>query len=308
MKILKASIIIVIFLVGAATLILFGFYKYNNKEKKILTDADRKNIAGSFIKLSHGVTHYELKGPENGEVIVLVHGFSVPYYIWDGTYEYLIKKGYKVLRYDTYGRGYSDRPDIAYNKELYTNQLLELISQLKLQAGKVNLAGVSFGGKIVTDFTCLHPDMVSKVILIDPVYEQQKPKAPKYIAMYNEAVNSNARASGQVTDFKYPKQHPGWEKLYLPQMQYKGFRNALVSTLYDYGQYGRQSYTCLNDASKPVLLIWGKDDKTVPFGFSDSIRSVLKVNFFPVTDAAHLPFLEKPDLVNPKIVSFLKQG
>jgi hypothetical protein len=41
-----------------------AFYKYNNKEKKILTDADRKNIAGSFIKLSRGVTHYELKGPK----------------------------------------------------------------------------------------------------------------------------------------------------------------------------------------------------------------------------------------------------
>src|SRR5215216_7711201 len=105
MKILKVSIIILIFLVGATILILYGFYKYNNKEKKILTDADRKNVAGSFIKLSQGVTHYELKGSENGEVIVLVHGFSVPYYIWDGTYEYLISKGYKVLRYDTYGRG-----------------------------------------------------------------------------------------------------------------------------------------------------------------------------------------------------------
>lgn len=307
MKILKVSIIIIIFLVGAASLILYCFYEYNNKEKKILTDTDRKNIAGSFVKLSQGVTHYELKGPQNGEVIILVHGFSVPYYIWDGTYEYLINKGYKVLRYDTYGRGYSDRPDVVYDKELYDNQLLELIKQLKLQ-GKVNLAGVSFGGKIVTNFACKHPDLINKVILIDPAYENKKPNAPKYITMYNEAVNSDERARGQVTDFKYPKLHPGWEKLYLPQMKYKGFRNALVSTLYDYNESGRESNICLNGANKPVLLIWGKDDKTVPFRFSDSIRSVLKVDFFPVTDAAHLPYLEKPDLVNAKILSFLKQG
>ncbi|WP_184548565.1 alpha/beta fold hydrolase [Mucilaginibacter sp. FT3.2] len=307
MKILKVSIIIVIFLVGAASLILYGFYKYNNKEKKTLTDTERKKATGSFIKLSQGITHYQLEGPPNGETIILVHGFSVPYYIWDGTYEYLVNKGYKVLRYDTYGRGYSDRPHVVYNKELYSNQLLELIGQLKLQ-GKVNLAGVSFGGKIVTDFTCQHPDMVNKVILIDPAYEQQKPKVPKYLALYNEAVNSDERASNQVTDFKYPKQHPGWKKLYLPQMSYKGFRNALISTLYDYEQHGRQSNICLNSANKPVLLIWGKDDKTVPFTFSDSIRSVLKVDFFPVTDAAHLPFIEKPDTVNAKIVSFLKQG
>ncbi len=305
MKILKVSIIIIIFLVGAASLILYVFYEYNNKEKKTLTDADRKNVAGSFIKLSRGVTHYELKGPENGEVIILVHGFSVPYYIWDGTYELLVNKGYKVLRYDTYGRGYSDRPNATYDKELYNNQLLDLITQLKLQ-GKVNLAGVSFGGKIVTSFACHHPDMVNKIILIDPSYEMEKPKAPKYFTLYNEAVNSDERVQGQVKDFKYPKQHPGWGKKYLPQMTFKGFRNALVSTMYDYDDHGFESNTCLNTANKTILLIWGKDDKTVPFRYSDSIRKLLKVDFFPVTDAGHLPYLEKPDTVNAKILSFLK--
>ena len=182
MKILKVSIIIVIFLVGAASLILYGFYRYNNKETKTLTDASRKNIPGSFIKLSQGVTHYQLEGPANAEVVILVHGFSVPYYIWDPTYDFLIKKGYRVLRYDMYGRGYSDRPDVPYNQELYNTQLLDLINQLKLN-GKINLAGVSFGGAVITNFTCSHPGMVNKLILVDPVYEQKKPVAPQYFTL-----------------------------------------------------------------------------------------------------------------------------
>jgi pimeloyl-ACP methyl ester carboxylesterase len=305
MKILKVSIIIVIFLVGAASLILYGFYRYNNKETKTLTDADRKNISGSFIKLSQGVTHYQLEGPDSAEVIILVHGFSVPYYIWDGTYDYLVKKGYKVLRYDMYGRGYSDRPDVPYTQELYNTQLLNLINQLKLR-GKINLAGVSFGGAVITNFTCSHPDLVGKVILVDPVYEQKKPASPQYFTLYNEAVNSDERANGQLTDFLYPKNHPEWVKRYLPQMGYKGFRNALVSTMYNYHQNGRQSNACLNSAGKNVLLIWGKADKTLPLRFSDSIRSVLKTDFFPVDDAAHLPMIEKADTVNAKIFSFLK--
>ncbi|HEY9196847.1 MAG TPA: alpha/beta hydrolase [Mucilaginibacter sp.] len=288
-----------------ASLILYAFYESNNKEKKILTDADRKNVAGSFIKLSQGVTHYELKGPQNGPVVILVHGFSVPYYIWNGTYDFLIKSGYKVLRYDTYGRGYSDRPDVTYNKELYNNQLLELITRLKL-GNQVSLAGVSFGGKIITSFACHHPDMVNKIILIDPVYEMEEPKAPIQFTLYNEAVNSDKRVRGQLDDFKYPKQHPEWQKLYLPQMKFKGFRHSLVSTMYDYDDHGRQSNICLNSTGKPVLLIWGKEDKTVAFRFSDSIRRLLKVDFFPVADAAHLPHIEKADTVNAKILSFLK--
>jgi pimeloyl-ACP methyl ester carboxylesterase len=305
MKILKVSIIIILFLASASALILYGFYEYNNKEKSTLTAGNRKNIEGNFIKLSNGVTHYQLEGPASGEVIILVHGFSVPYYIWDGTYEFLVKNGYRVLRYDTYGRGYSDRPNVIYDKELYETQLLELINGLNLQH-PVTLAGISFGGEIITNFTCQHPDLINKVILIDPGYENAKPVAPQYFTLYNEAVNSNKRANGQLSDFLYPNKHPEWVKRYLPQMRYKGFRKAIVSTMYNYDQNGRQSNTCLNSTNKPVLLIWGKKDKTVPFRFSDSIRSVLKVDFFPVDDAGHLPSIEKPDTVNTKILSFLK--
>jgi pimeloyl-ACP methyl ester carboxylesterase len=307
MKILKVSIIIIVFLAGASALILYGFYEYNNKEKTVLTAADRKNIDGKFIKLSKGITHYQLEGPENGEVVILVHGFSVPYYIWDGTYEFLVKNGYRVLRYDMYGRGYSDRPSTIYDKALYNTQLLDLISALKLQ-GHVNLAGISFGGEMVTNFACEHPNIINKVILIDPAYESLKPSAPRHFTLYNEAVNSNKRAKDQLNDFLYPKEHPGWVKRYLPQMEYKGFRHALVSTMYDYDQHGRESNVCLNNANKPVLLIWGEKDGTVPIRYSDSIRSVLKVDFFPVAGAAHLPSVEKPDTVNNKILSFLKQG
>jgi pimeloyl-ACP methyl ester carboxylesterase len=305
MKILKVSIIIVLFLVSAASLIMYSFYRYNNKETRPLTDADRKKVSGSFVKLSQGITHYELGGPENGQPIVLVHGFSVPYYIWDPTYDFLVKQGYRVLRYDMYGRGYSDRPKVAYTQDFYNTQLLELLQQLKLQ-GKVTLAGISFGGAVITNFSCAHPDLVNKVILIDPAYDMKKPAAPQYFTLYNEAVNSDERVKGQMEDFRYPKQHPNWTKLYKPQMRYEGFRNALISTLYNYNNNGRASNACLNSTNKPVLLIWGKFDKTVPPRFSDSIRSVLKTNFFPVDDAAHLPMIEKADTVNAKILSFLK--
>ncbi|WP_431200231.1 alpha/beta fold hydrolase [Mucilaginibacter sp. P19] len=71
-----------------------------------------------------------------------------------------------------YGRGYSDRPDVPYTQELYNTQILDLINQLKL-GHKVNLAGVSFGGAVITNFTCSHPALVNKVILVDPVYEQK---------------------------------------------------------------------------------------------------------------------------------------
>ena len=68
-------------------------------ENKVLDEMTRKEAgSGAFISLSAGVTHYELDGPENGDLVVLVHGFSVPYFIFDPTFEFLTKAGFRVLR------------------------------------------------------------------------------------------------------------------------------------------------------------------------------------------------------------------
>jgi pimeloyl-ACP methyl ester carboxylesterase len=306
MKILKNLLISLLALLIFAVAALAIVYFIKNKETKEITNEVRKNTNGSYVTLTMGQTHYELDGQDTGKVVILIHGFSVPYYIWDGIFEYLVEHGFKVLRYDLYGRGFSDRPDVLYNKKLYLDQIKDLIEQLHLQK-PVNLVGVSFGGVLATDFTSDYPELVNKVVLIDPGYTTMIPKVPEFIPEIKEAITANDRANGQMDDFIYPELHPDWVKRYLPQMQYKGFRRSLISTAYNYHYNGRESSTLLNSRHKPVLLIWGKEDKTVPFTYSDSIRSVLKTQFLPVDDAAHLPHLEKPEIVNPAIVTFLKK-
>jgi pimeloyl-ACP methyl ester carboxylesterase len=306
MKPFKLLFAAIIFLVSITTIILGGLYLYRDAEKKTLTDTDRKNAPGSFIQLKSGITHYQLAGPDTGQVVVLLHGFSVPYYIWDGTFEYLVNHGFRVLRYDQYGRGYSDKPDSVYNHAFYFNQLRQLLAALHLKT-PVNLAGISFGGMLATNFTTEYPELVNKVILIDPGYESLQPDKPEVIVRYYEAIHPRERAESQLTDFKYPERYPDWVNKYKVQMQYKGFINSLVSTLYNYTYNGRKSNTLLNTKHKPILLIWGREDKTVPFTYSDSIRSVLQTEFFPVDDAGHLPYIEHADKVNARMLEFLKK-
>lgn len=306
MKLLKLIFTTIIFFAFVSSTFVAILYWKANMEQKQLTDEDRKTATGQFIKLSQGISHYEIGGPDTGKVVILIHGFSVPYYIWDDTYNYLVKQGFRVLRYDMYGRGYSDRPDIVYNRAFYETQLLDLIKALKVKT-PVGLAGVSFGGAISTVFTCDHPELVDKVILVDPVYPYGPPAQPQFYTLYKEATHPDDRINGQLTDFKYPEQHPDWTAKYRVQMRYKGFRHALVSTDYNFQYNARQNNIALNRLGKPVFLVWGKEDHTVPFTYSDSVRSVLKCEFFPVDDAAHLPQIEKAELVNAKIGSFLKR-
>ena len=272
-----------------------------------MNDEVRKNVSGSFIKLTDGITHYESGGADTGQVIILVHGFSVPYYIWDATYDSLIQNGFHVIRYDEFGRGYSDRPDVDYNEIFYRRQLYDLIASLKLKT-PVNLAGVSFGGAVVSDFAVHYPALTNKIVLVDPVYAFGKLTENVMIANYKMAMDHEKQASGQLTDFKYPEKFPGWVDKYKVQMQYKGFRHALLSTRNNFPKDTIISnYRQLGKLQKNVLLIWGKDDMTVPFSFSDSVRKIVPVDFFPVDDVGHLPHLEKPGVVNQKIISFLRE-
>ncbi len=148
-------------------------YVARNPETRSLDDAARRSAPGKFVRLVDGVTHYQVDGPDSGRAVVLAHGFSVPYYIWDSTATALAGAGYRVIRYDEYGRGLSDRPNVDYGDELYDRQLGELLDSLHVD-GKVDLAGVSMGGYVIGMFTGRHPDRVRRSILVDPVAGQSR--------------------------------------------------------------------------------------------------------------------------------------
>jgi pimeloyl-ACP methyl ester carboxylesterase len=310
MKYARIFLLFFILLLIAGVAIVYFKYHKADTEIYVLDAAARKNAPGKFIELTDGVTHYELAGPDSGKVIVLVHGFSVPYYIWDSTFYALAAAGYRVLRYDDFGRGFSDRPDKIYEASLFRKQLYELLSNLNIHSVYA-LAGVSFGGAVITDFTLHYPAMVNKVIFVDPVFPgfPAQTNSESY-TKYQMALSPEKVVNGQLTDLKYPAKFPQWADEYKVQMQYKGFRNALVSTRFHYAppDSTRAGYRALGNLHKQVLLIWGKEDHTVPFIYSDSLRKIIDTEFLPVDDACHLPQMEKAALVNERIISFLKKG
>jgi len=66
----------------------------------------------------------------------------------------------RVLRYDLYGRGFSDRPDTVYNQTCFDKQLCELLTALGNDK-PINLIGLSMGGAIAIGFADKHPELVA---------------------------------------------------------------------------------------------------------------------------------------------------
>ena len=66
--------------------------------------------------------------------------------------------------------------------------------------------------------------------------------------------------------------------------------------------YGRVA-----EVGRPVLLIWGREDKTVPFALNETVRRAIPgAAFHAIDGAAHLPHLERPDVVNLLLLEFLR--
>lgn len=298
-------------LVLIAAVACAAYYEVQNPEDRALDDSVRKTAAGRFVHLSDGYTHYQFDGPDSGRTVVLAHGFSVPYYIWDSTAAALASAGYRVLRYDTYGRGYSDRPDIDYTDKLYERQLGELLDSLRIK-DRVDLGGVSFGGFVAAVFAGRHPDRVRSLILVDPV-AGKSPSAmrpfdlPVVGPLLYQTMAVPHMADGQASDFADPARFPDWRDRYIPQTKLKGFGRALLSTqLMRRGMDTDTMYKRVASANVPVLLIWGEKDNTVPFARNELVRRAIpSAEFHAIPGAAHLPILEQARLTDSLVLAFL---
>lgn len=289
--------------------VAFGIQKWKDPEVATLDESTRAGVPGEFVRLSDGVTHYEVAGPDTGRVVVLVHGFSVPAYIWDSTFASLSAEGNRVIRYDLFGRGYSDRPDAAYDGAMYDRQLDELVDSLHV-VGPFDLAGLSFGGFVTGHYTSTHPTRVRTLVLLDPVASGSPLPGALRTPMLGpwiwQVMRVPGMADGQASDFLHPEQFPAWADRYRPQMRFKGFGRSLLRSAGVMGETNFDSlYAGVARAGVPVLLIWGKQDQTVSVEKAKVLQSAIpSLEFFPVDSAGHLPAMEQAELVREKWRAF----
>lgn len=254
----------------------------------------------AFIELSEGFTYYRMTDQDEcATPDVLVHGFSVPSYIWEPTYDFLAGKGRCVIMLDLYGRGFSDNPDVAYTDTLLATQVLELLDALGVE--RAAFFGLSNGGRVVSQVAGLAPERVARLVYVassgfrdvtraaDTSVSQQE--IDELIGKYPEL------PAGQLSDFKDPTNFQDWDDKYAELLVHKGFARALISTRknHDSGQLDR-IHASLQISDTPVTTIWGDSDTVVVYAdFADKIGRLLpKRQEYFVEDSGHLPHMENP--------------
>lgn len=301
-------------LAGLAALGALVTFRVLDPEQQTMDAAARAGAPGRFVQLADGVTHYEVAGPDTGRVVVLAAAFSVPAYLSDTLFQRLGRAGFRAIRFDYYGRGWSDRPMVTYDLALFGRQIAGLLDSLHV-AGPVDLVGLSFGAAIVTDFAEASPARIRSLTYIDPVFNARRPLPPQERSALRWSVHLILRggldrmAEGQLEDFYHPERHPDWVARYREQFRFRGTREALrrtraaIAVAPDQGaQLAR-----VGQAPWPVLVVWGREDGGVTRADVDSLLRVTpRATLVAVDSAGHLPHLDQPDVVVPAIVDFYR--
>ena len=150
----------VFFLLSIFILIPVCLYLALNKENIDINEF-RLNSGYEEVKLSDGITSYKDIGGKNNKVIVLVHGATFGSLAYEEYVDVFVENNYRVITYDQYGRGYSDRIHDDVSIELMERQLKELIDYCEV--GEIILYGVSFGAAVVAKYAANNPEKISFV-------------------------------------------------------------------------------------------------------------------------------------------------
>ncbi len=129
----------------------------------------RLNSGYQEVKLSNGITTFKDIGDKSNKVIVLVHGATFGSLAYEEYINVFVENEYRVITYDQYGRGYSDRVHSDVSIELMEKQLKELIEHCEVE--DVILYGVSFGAAVAAKYAANNTENISfigyQVPLID---------------------------------------------------------------------------------------------------------------------------------------------
>lgn len=301
--------------VTLAAALLYALWSGADREVEPLTAAARAKLGGTYVELPQGVTHFDLSGPEDAPMIVLVHGGTMGFYVWDDQARALQQAGFRVLRYDAFGRGRSDRPNVDYTLDLAVDQLGQMV-RLFGKGKPVHLAGVSLGALVAAAYTEADPHRVARLTLISPVVRgvpsargfwravARVPGVGEYAMRVIGMKRLVARAESFLDALPHDKAY--FARLFREQLHYAGFEHAMLSTLRgDLLTDQRQVYTGLGRSGVPTQVIWGAHDTEISREDVTHIRkSVPGLKFVAVDVGDHALLVRAGDTVSQKLIEF----
>ena len=263
-------------------LILFGGTYMLARFRRPGVQEFRDQVPGDLVPLRMGTTHVTRHGPEDGPVMVCIHGLSTPSYVFDPLLPYLTDMGNRVITYDHFGRGHSDRVMGRQNAGFFLRHLDQLLEAEGI-TGKVTLMGYSMGGAIASAFAARSPERVEALVLLAPAglefnisplanFTRKAPLLGDWLQeVFGARVFLSTYADPPYTD-------PAARDIVARMCQEVGKSGTLAAMLSSargiLSEDQSATHRAIAAAGLPVLAIWGTEDGAIPISAMGRLAQV----------------------------------
>eukprot|EP01116_Phalansterium_solitarium_P007496 TRINITY_DN20208_c0_g1_i1.p1 TRINITY_DN20208_c0_g1~~TRINITY_DN20208_c0_g1_i1.p1 ORF type:complete len:316 (+),score=97.91 TRINITY_DN20208_c0_g1_i1:89-1036(+) len=300
---------------------IIGYRQYVTKHGHLSGLPSVEHVGGNVTLLPYGTTHYYLEGPEDGPLVVFLHGIVSPANVFDGLARDLTSNGFRLLRFDFYGRGWSDSPDTTYGADLFTSQLASLLNKLGLANRRFHLIGLSMGGAVAGYYARAFPDSVDKLVLLAPAgFPAPVSAVARFLdlpVVSDLIVHGLAKVAltrtlhvGFANQTKVqPLLEKGTSFIDLLLSSSPGFMRSMLSTLRSFPLLASQHvFEDIGRHPRDVLFIWGTKDVTCPYENAAKFLSVMpNARLITLQDESHNYIIESPELTHEPIMEFLNK-
>jgi 2-hydroxy-6-oxonona-2,4-dienedioate hydrolase len=231
-----------------------------------------------------------------------------------------LSRHFRLIIPDMIGHGYTDRPDLDYTLDDYADHLFGLLDHFGATTAFVS--GESIGGCIAAWMALRSPERVRALVLNTGILERPDEAGLEQLAdlevrtrrlaedLTPEAVRRRMEwlvlDPSKMTDEMVAIRH---EIYSLPGMV-EDVQKILHAVLeMNRGPYRGVDYidaSRLPEISCPTLVLWSDHNPGKPYErVAQAIASIPDVKVHVVTDAAHWPQFEQPEVVNQHMIEFL---
>lgn len=229
--------------------------------------------------------------------LVLLHGYGESLMSWRAVADRLGRR-FRVVAVDLPGFGVSDKPAGPYTLEAMHRRMATFIA--RWTDGPVIVVGHSMGGEIAASLAISEPRIVAAVLIAPAGYE--------IAGVIDSLPPGVAGLAGAATPLVIPVHDPQWLREpdsiagYDPVLD-TAYRHAARTVLeqFDFAALRARFRTL----AKPVLVIWGRQDPTIPFETGEAIMAELPcATLVAIDPALHRPHQAQPDRVARAIEQF----
>ena len=246
-----------------------------------------------------------------GPAVVLVHGYSSSLDIWNQVVPRLAER-YRVIAVDLKGFGWSGRPEGDYSPAVHAKMVWQLLDQREVRDAAI--VGHSWGASVALAMALQAPERVRRIALYSAyVYEDQVPSfflwaRKSGVGELLFSLYYRERIEDRVPLAYHDQSWVTQERVEHAEREMKRTGAVAAALASARGQRYTEMQRRYGSIDKPVLLLWGREDRVTPIAFGERLALDLPNATLEIVESCgHIPMVEAESRTTAVLAAFLAE-